>query len=213
MAAKGSNPFVPRSRNLMKLRSAAAHCEACDLWRRATQTVFGEGPVDARLMLVGETPGDQEDLQGHPFVGPSGTLLDESLAAAGIDRGQCYVTNVVKHFKWTPRGKKRLHGKPTSREILACRPWLNAEIESLDPKLIVCLGATAAQTMLGRDFRITRSRGTILPAQDGSRFILATYHPSAVLRAPSQGDRQRMRRELVEDLHVAARWLARHRQA
>ncbi len=191
-----------------KLRAAAADCQGCDLYRHATQTVFGEGPARASaLMLVGETPGDQEDRAGHPFIGPAGAFLDAALAEAGIDRGACYVTNAVKHFKWTPRGKKRLHSKPSSREILACRPWLEAEIDVVAPRLIVCLGATAAQALLGRDFRITRSRGQILPSGNAA-IVLATYHPSAVLRTPSEDDRHRMRDELVSDLQIARKWLA-----
>lgn len=200
---------MPDTHSLTKLRAAAVDCQGCELYRRATQTVFGEGPAPARLMLLGETSGDQEDRVGRPFVGPAGALLDRALVEARIDRGDCYVTNAVKHFKWTPRGKRRLHGKPNSREIFACRPWLNAEIAAVKPELIVCLGATAAQSLLGREFRITRNRGEILPDADGA-FVLATYHPSAVLRAPRDKDRERMRNELASDLKVAARWLAVH---
>jgi DNA polymerase len=199
--------FVPDTHSLARLRAAAAGCEGCDLFRRATQTVFGEGPAKARLMLVGETPGDQEDLAGRPFVGAAGRLLDELLAEAGIDRQKTYVTNAVKHFKWEPRGKRRLHAKPSSREIAACRPWLEAEIASIEPDLIVCLGATAAQSFLGRDFRITRQRGRILPGGGNAR-ILATYHPSAVLRAPDEESRGAMRSDMLHDLKVAAAWMA-----
>jgi uracil-DNA glycosylase len=206
MQTRSAQEFVPRTRSLRTLRDAAAHCEGCELFRRATQTVFGEGPSRARMMLVGETPGDREDLEGRPFVGAAGRLLDEALAAVGIDRTTVYVTNAVKHFKWTPRGKRRLHAKPGAREISACRPWLDAEISIVAPRLIVCMGATAAQALLGRQFRITRERGKLLP-QNGGTEILATYHPSAVLRAPDQDARRQMRQEFQSDLQVAADWL------
>jgi uracil-DNA glycosylase len=205
---KSAREFVPETRSITKLREAAAVCEGCELFQRATQTVFGEGPPRARLMLVGETPGDQEDLAGRPFVGAAGRLLDEALAEVGIDRTEIYITNAVKHFKWTPSGKRRLHAKPSSREIKACHPWLEAEIASIAPELIVCLGATAAQALLGRDFRITRQRGELLTSAWGSQ-ILATYHPSAVLRAPDEAARQAMRRDLVNDLKLAADWLGK----
>jgi uracil-DNA glycosylase len=198
--------FVPDTRDLTKLRAAAASCQGCELYKQATQTVFGEGPRDAQLMLVGETAGDQEDLAGRPFVGAAGRLLDEALVEVGIDRKTTYVTNIVKHFKWTPRGKRRLHAKPSSREIAACFPWLEAEIQSVDPELIVCLGATAAQGLLGRDFRITRQRGEILESPRAAH-VLATYHPAAVLRAPEESARRAMRADLVSDLTVAANWL------
>lgn len=200
--------FVPDTHNIPKLRAAAAACQGCELFRRATQTVFGEGSRSARLMLVGETPGDQEDLAGRPFVGPAGRLLDDALAEVGIARDQTYVTNAVKHFKWTARGKKRLHSKPSAREISACQPWLEAEIASIAPELIVCLGATAAQVLLGRDFRITRQRGQVL-SSDWSDHIIATYHPSAVLRAPDERTRRTMRSEFVHDLRLAADWVAK----
>ncbi len=158
-------------------------------------------------MLVGETPGDQEDLAGRPFVGAAGRLLDESLEAAGIDRQAVYVTNAVKHFKWTPRGKRRLHAKPSARETAACRPWLEAEIETIEPDLIVCLGATAAQALLGRTFRVTRERGRVLPRE--AWHVLATYHPSAILRAPDDATRRAMRKQFVADLHVARVWLSK----
>jgi DNA polymerase len=209
--SRSAAEFVPATHSIARLRAAAAECEGCELFRRATQTVFGEGPATARLMLVGETPGDQEDLAGHPFVGAAGRLLDDLLAEAGIDRRKTYVTNAVKHFKWEPRGKRRLHAKPSSREIAACRPWLEAEIASIEPELIVCLGATAAQGLLGRDFRITRQRGKILPGDDGRR-ILATYHPSAVLRAPDEDSRHQMRGDMLRDLRTAAGWLAKSRR-
>jgi uracil-DNA glycosylase family protein len=203
-----ANPFVPETRNLKNLRHAATVCEGCELFRAATHTVFGEGPPDARLMLVGEAAGDQEDLAGKPFVGPAGRLLDEALAEVGIERDATYVTNVVKHFKWTPAGKRRLHSKPSSREIAACFPWLEAEIESIEPELIVCLGATAAQALLGRDFRITRQRGQILPSPMAAQ-VLATYHPSAILRAPDVDRRRAMREEFISDLKLVAQRLAK----
>ncbi len=208
MTATSAISFVPDTRSLAKLREAAESCQGCELFRRATQTVFGEGPARARLMLVGETPGDQEDIAGHPFVGAAGKLLNEALAEAGINREKAYVTNAVKHFKWTPRGKKRLHAKPNAREILACRPWLEAEIACIHPALIVCLGATASQTLLGRSFRITRERGKVIE-WDGPSPVLATYHPSAILRAPDEKARRQMRQDLVDDLQVAAEWLAK----
>src|SRR5438132_3904521 len=152
-------PLVPPRPTLVSLRAAAAHCQACDLWRRGTQTVFGEGARRAAAMFVGEQPGNEEDLSGHPFVGPAGRLLDKALEEAGIERSRAYVTNVVKHFKWEPRGKRRIHKKPNAEEIGACRPWLDAEMQAVRPRVVVALGATAAQTLLGRDFRVTRQRG------------------------------------------------------
>jgi uracil-DNA glycosylase len=168
----------------------------------ATQTVFGEGPATAELILIGETPGDQEDRQGRPFVGPAGRLLDEALTAAGLDRQSVYITNAVKHFKWEERGKRRLHKKPSAREQAACRPWLEAEIRVVRPRVIVCLGATAAQSLPGAAFRITKQRGRLLTSNP-SEAILATHHPSAVLRTPLPEDRQRMREELAADLRTA----------
>jgi uracil-DNA glycosylase family protein len=208
MQTKSAQEFIPQTRSIRALREAAAHCQGCELFRRATQTVFGEGPARAKLMLVGETPGDREDIEGRPFVGAAGRLLDEALAEVGIERDSVYVTNAVKHFKWTPRGKRRLHAKPSAREMTACRPWLEAEISILAPKLIVCLGATAAQALLGRLFRVTQQRGKLL-SQESGREILATYHPSAVLRAPDEETRRRMRREFFSDLKIAAEWLGR----
>jgi len=195
--------FLPPRLNLTALRAAAAQCKGCDLYKNATQTVFGEGPRRAQMILLGEVPGDEEDKQGKPFVGPAGRLLDDSLEEAGISRDEVYVTNAVKHFRWEPRGKRRLHKKPSWRQIEACRPWLHAEILVVKPAVLVCLGATAAQTMLGRDFRITKHRGEFFPG-DEVNWITATYHPSAVLRAPEKADRDRMRAEFVEDLHHAA---------
>jgi uracil-DNA glycosylase len=208
MQATSAREFVPQTHSLRAMREAASRCQGCDLYRHATQTVFGVGPAHARVMLVGETPGDREDIEGRPFVGAAGRLLDESLEAVGIDRETVYVTNAVKHFKWTPRGKRRLHAKPSAREITACRPWLDGEISIVAPRLIVCMGATAAQALLGRQFRITKERGKLLPQSDGKE-ILATYHPSAVLRAPDEDARRRMRREFVSDLKVASDWLKR----
>ena len=193
--------FLPERRSVDSLRRAEQTCRGCELYQRATQAVGGEGPTTAQMVLVGETPGDAEDQAGHPFVGPSGALLDLALEAAGIDRQEVFVTNVVKHFKWEPRGKRRLHAKPSSREIAACRPWLDAELELLRPRVIVCLGATAAQALLGRDFRVTKQRGEIVSGDFGK--VIATYHPAAVLRAPDEDRRQQMRQELIDDLRVA----------
>lgn len=194
--------FLPERFNLKSLRAAAEYCRGCDLYKNTTQTVFGEGPRHAHIILLGEVPGDQEDVQGKPFVGPAGRLLDESLEEAGISRDDVYVTNAVKHFRWEPRGQRRLHKKPSWRQIEACRPWLQAEILVIKPAVIVCMGATAAQTMLGRDFRITKHRGEFFPGE--SAWLTATYHPSAILRAPDKEDRKRMRTEFIDDLHHAA---------
>ncbi len=195
--------FLPERRNLASLRRAAQSCQGCELYKHATQTVFGEGLRRSRVVLVGEVPGDQEDRQGKPFVGPAGRLLDQVLGDAGIPREETYVTNAVKHFKYEERGKRRLHKKPTWYEIKACRPWLLAEIDTINPKLVVCLGATAAKSLLGLEFRITRERGRLL-SWDAGPWIMATYHPSAVLRAPEKEDRDRMRDELIHDLRQAA---------
>lgn len=188
--------------DLDALRSAAADCRGCDLYRNATQTVFGDGDPDASVMLVGEQPGDQEDLVGEPFVGPAGMLLDRALVDAGIDRTRTYVTNAVKHFKWEARGRRRLHKKPSSREVSACRPWLEAEIQRVHPTLVLCLGATAAQALLGPDFRVTRQRGQVFEGH-GTR-ITATVHPSSILRAEGE-DREREYGRFVSDLREAAR--------
>jgi DNA polymerase len=192
--------------SLEELKRAAADCRACDLWERATQTVFGAGPPDAPLMLVGEQPGDWEDRQGEPFVGPAGRLLDEALERAGIDRCRAYVTNVVKHFKWEPRGKRRLHSKPNQVEIAACRRWIDGEIAALQPRVIVCLGATAAQSLIGRDFRVTKGRGTPIPSTLAPH-VVATVHPSSILRAPDEETREAEMRAFVDDLVVVARLL------
>jgi uracil-DNA glycosylase len=204
----GSEPFIPKGGpTLPMLRDAVQHCRGCDLYRNATQAVFGElemgtGAIRPKveIMMIGEQPGDQEDKQGRPFVGPAGKLLDECLKEATIDRRKVYVTNTVKHFKWEPRGKLRIHKKPSAREIRACRPWLEAELEVIRPKLIVCLGAVAAQSLLGSTFRITQSHGKIQQTE-GLPPIIATLHPSAILRARTVNDRHRDRELLLNDLH------------
>jgi uracil-DNA glycosylase len=202
--AKDAAMLIPDRPTLPKVREAAAHCDACDLYQQATQTVFGEGARKAELMLIGEQPGDAEDLSGHPFVGPAGKLLDRALAEAGIDRGDAYVTNAVKHFKWEPRGKRRIHKKPNAGEIAACRPWLDVEIQLVKPRAIVCLGATAAQALLGRTFRLTAHRGELIPSPLAP-VLLATVHPSALLRAPDEETRHRETRRFVEDLRQVRR--------
>jgi uracil-DNA glycosylase len=199
---------VPRSAGLEGAREAAAGCKACDLWQRATQTVFGEGRDHVPLMLVGEQPGDREDLAGRPFIGPAGRLLDSALTEAGIDRERVFVSNVVKHFKWRPSGKRRLHERPNAAEVRACRPWLDLELEIVRPNLLVCLGATAAQAIVGQDFRITEQRGEILPAIDGGPPVLATFHPSAILRSRTPEDRERSMAALIADLSMAASFVA-----
>lgn len=201
--------FLPPDRDLAILAEAASTCEGCDLYKAATQTVFGEGPAHAPMMLIGETPGDREDVEGRPFVGPAGRLLGEALHEAGIERSEVYVTNAVKHFKWAPAGKRRLHKKPSAREIAACVPWLEAELEAVQPQVAVCLGATAAQALLGRTFRITRQRGEMIRGDRLAPWFLATWHPSAVLRAPDPDARSRMRTEMIDDLKVATRELQR----
>lgn len=201
--------FIPKRPTLTALRKAAKSCTACPLYRDATQTVFGAGPAASRLMLIGEQPGDAEDLAGLPFVGPAGRLLDRALAEAGIDRARVYVTNAVKQFKWVQRGKRRLHSKPGAREIVACHPWLAAEIAALAPAVIVCLGATAAHSLLGSAFRVTRRRGEIIASAlaPGAR-IMATIHPSALLREPDQAAREAAFARLVGELHRVAALLA-----
>ena len=196
---------IRRARSLGGLRRAAVQCRACGLWERATQTVFGEGTEGARLMFLGEQPGDAEDRAGHPFVGPAGRILDRALAAVGIDRDDVYITNVVKHFTWrrAPRGKRRIHQRPDRAEEVACRPWLEAEVARIGPVLIVCLGATAAQALLGRSFRVTRQRGQVLPTSLGPQ-AMATIHPSAVLRATDDAARAAAYDGLVADLAMAA---------
>jgi uracil-DNA glycosylase family protein len=196
-----------RSDSLSVLRKAARTCHDCPLWARATQTVFGEGSPHARVMLVGEQPGDQEDLQGHPFVGPAGQLLDRALQEAGVDRNTVYITNAVKHFKWEPRGKRRLHKTPAQREIEACRQWLEGEIRAIQPRVIACLGATAARALLGREFRVTRQRGKFVESPH-ARFVFATFHPSAILRARDEESREAAFAGLVADLALIRRALA-----
>ena len=195
--------LVPERPSLPKLREAAAGCTACPLHETGTQTVFGEGSSKAEVVFVGEQPGDQEDLQGKPFVGPAGKLLDKALEDAGIDRSQVYVTNVVKHFKWQARGKRRIHQKPNWSEIAACRPWLEAELEVIEPRVLVCLGATAAQALLGRDFRVSRRRGELVES-DLAENVIATVHPSSILRADDE-TREQEYRELVRDLEKVAK--------
>jgi DNA polymerase len=195
--------FVPPDPSLRKLREAAAGCRGCHLYERATQTVFGEGLVRSRVMLVGEQPGDQEDRAGRPFVGPAGRLLDQALVEAGIDRGLAYVTNAVKHFKWQARGKRRIHAKPSWAELAACRPWLDAELEVVAPDVLVCLGATAAQALLGRQFRVTRSRGEWVESPL-ARWVTATIHPSAILRQQDDESRHAEYAAFVDDLRIVA---------
>jgi DNA polymerase len=189
--------------SLADLRERAEGCKACDLWRTGTQTVFGEGPDRADAMLVGEQPGDREDIEGRPFVGPAGRVLDDALAAAGIDRERVYLTNVVKHFKWRPRGKRRIHAKPSWTEVAACRPWLDAELAALSPRVLVCLGATAAQALLGRSFRVTQDRGRLVPS-DLAPAVIATVHPSSILRAEAE-ERAAQLDAFVDDLRAVAR--------
>ena len=196
-------PLVPDRPSLPKLKEAAAGCTACPLHETGTQTVFGEGTSKAEVVFVGEQPGDQEDLQGKPFVGPAGKLLDKALEDAGIDRSQVYITNVVKHFKWQARGKRRIHQKPNWSEIAACRPWLEAELEVIEPRVLVCLGATAAQALLGRDFRVSRQRGELVESELAEN-VLATVHPSSILRADEE-TREAEYGELVRDLKTVAK--------
>jgi len=206
-ALQTAAPLIPPRPTLSALRKAAASCKACDLWKRGTQTVFGEGARTARVMLVGEQPGNDEDLAGHPFVGPAGKLLDRALEEAGIDRGQAYVTNVVKHFKWEPKGKRRIHAKPDMVEITACLPWLQAEIDVVKPRALVCLGSTAAQALLGRTFRVTQQRGQFV-SSPLAPLVTATVHPSAILRAPDDETRRAERGRFVADLKKVAKALA-----
>jgi len=200
-SSEGAAALIPPSPTLPLLQSAAKSCKACDLWKLGTQTVFGEGPARARVMFVGEQPGDSEDRAGHPFVGPAGRMLDEALSEVGIDRDEVYVTNVVKHFKWeaAQRGKRRIHKKPRQSEIEACRPWLDAELQVVRPEVLVCLGASAAQALLGRDFRVTRDRGKLIKS-DLAPNVMATTHPASILRAPDSTAREQARREFVRDL-------------
>jgi DNA polymerase len=199
--------LIPPGASLRQVREIAAGCQACDLYRNATQTVFGEGRPGAKVMLLGEQPGNDEDLAGHPFVGPAGRLLDKALDDAGIERALTYVTNVVKHFKWEPRGKRRIHSKPNAAEITACLPWLQSEIRLVHPHVLVCLGATAAQAILGRQFRVTQHRGEVVESALAPR-VVATVHPSSILRAPDDETRRTEIQRFVEDLRLAARLIA-----
>jgi uracil-DNA glycosylase len=200
-------PFLPERRSLRALNEAVHECRGCGLWQRATQAVFGEGPTRAEVMMVGEQPGDREDLAGKPFVGPAGRVLDTALEDAGIERDLVYVTNAVKHFKWKARGKRRIHDKPSWTEVQACLPWLEAELEAVRPQVLVAMGATAAQALLGRDFRVTRDRGRPVPSPLAPN-VLATIHPSAVLRAGEEADRREALESLTDDLRVVAGLLA-----
>jgi uracil-DNA glycosylase family protein len=206
--ARSAAPFVPDTTSVRKLSAAAHECTGCDLYKNATQVVFGSGPQSARVMFVGEQPGDQEDLQGAPFVGPAGALLDKALADAGIPRSDVYVTNAVKHFSWEPRGKRRIHKKPRASEIRACRPWLEAELRTVKPAIVVLLGASAAQAVLGPKFKLMQNRGQLIPSPLGDR-VLATIHPSAVLRAPDSEGRRAAYDMLVADLKIVAKTLGR----
>jgi uracil-DNA glycosylase len=204
--------FLPERRTLAALARAAEDCRGCDLYRNATQTVFGEGRAGAQIMLVGEQPGDREDVEGHPFVGPAGRLLDTALEQAGIDRADVYVTNVVKHFRFEARGKRRIHRKPSAEQIRACRPWLEAELDAVAPQIVVCLGATAAQALLGRSFKLTEHRGELLE-WDRDPLIAATVHPSSILRSPDERTRHEQTEAFVRDLRSAAAALGRRRGA
>ena len=196
--------FFPAAPRCRRLRTAVQDCRGCPLYLGATQAVFGEGPVDARIMLVGEQPGDREDLEGHPFVGPAGKLLDRALQEAGLERGKVYITNAVKHFNFEPRGKFRLHKRPPAMAVKACRPWLDAEVKLLEPEVVVLLGATAAQAILGATFRVTKDRGKIIQ-HDFAPAVIATLHPSAILRAPDEAAREAGFQLLVTDLKLAAK--------
>ena len=204
-----ATPFLPpdQERTLDVLREAARSCRACDLFFSGTQTVFGEGPERADVMMIGEQPGDMEDRAGQPFVGPAGRVLDEALDEVGIDRSRVYVTNVVKHFKWVARGKRRIHSKPNAREIRACRPWLDAELEDVQPRVVVLLGATAAQALLGGKFRVTQERGKPLEGTSLAPYVVATVHPASILRAPDPETRESEGRAFVEDLRTVKRLL------
>jgi len=196
-------PLIPVRPTLDRLRAAAKSCRACPLWKTGTQTVFGEGSPEAKVLFVGEQPGNDEDLAGRPFVGPAGKLLDKVLEEVGIDRDEVYVTNVVKHFKWEPVGKRRIHKKPNSREIAACRPWLDAELDVIEPTVLVCLGATASQALLGKDFRVSRQRGQLIESSLAP-FVMATVHPSSILRAPNDEKRREAREQFTADMRKVA---------
>jgi uracil-DNA glycosylase len=199
-----ATPFLPERESLKTLREAAADCRGCDLWRDATQTVFGEGPRRARVMIVGETPGDREDREGRPFVGPAGRELDKALEAAGIDRDDVYVTNAVKHFRFEERGKRRIHQRPDARQVRACNPWLDAELRQVRPDALIVMGATAAKALLGSSFRVTQHRGELLDSPLAP-LVTATIHPSAILRAPGEEERQAERRAFTADIEMAAK--------
>jgi DNA polymerase len=205
-ADSAANALIPPRPTLTSLKNAAADCKACDLWKKGTQTVFGEGARRSRVMFVGEQPGNEEDLSGKPFVGPAGRLFDNALEEAGIERKQTYVTNVVKHFKWEPRGKRRIHKKPNATQIAACRPWLEAELLVVKPAILVALGATAAQSLIGPQFRVTKQRGEFLESTLAP-YVMATVHPSSILRAPDDETRQLEYRRFVDDLKKLARVL------
>lgn len=206
--ASSAAAFIPEEPTLASVRAAAAECRACDLWKVGTQTVFGDGGNDAEVMLVGEQPGDQEDRTGKPFVGPAGQLLDRALVEAGINRQKTYVTNVVKHFKWVAKGRRRIHQSPDSWEITACRPWLETEILLIKPQIIVCLGAIAAQTLIGKQFRVSRQRGMFI-GSSLAPFVIATVHPSSILRIPDDAARAGATRQFVDDLKKVATQLSR----
>ena len=199
----GAESFIPRGKGLTALRVAAEGCRGCELWSSATQTVFGEGPARSGLMLVGEQPGDREDLSGHPFVGPAGRVLDSGLELAGIDRESVYLTNAVKHFRWKARGKRRLHERPARSHVVACRPWLRAELERVRPRVLVLMGAVAAQSLLGPEFSVTRGRGLLASAPEGLPSVVVTVHPSSILRGPDEERRTRLE-DFATDLRLAA---------
>ncbi len=205
---RSAAPFVPQTKSIRTLTVAAHECRGCDLYKTATQVVFGAGPGKARVVFVGEQPGDQEDRQGAPFVGPAGAMLDKALEDAGIPRDDVYVTNAVKHFKWEPRGKRRIHKKPRASEVKACWPWLEAELRAVKPEIVVCLGATAAQSMLGAQFKLMQNRGKLV-VSPLAEHVVATIHPSAVLRAPDSEGRRQAYESLVADLRVVAKALKR----
>lgn len=204
--------FLPTSRALPVLEKASKSCRGCELWKKGTQTVFGAGASRAEVMLVGEQPGDKEDLSGKPFVGPAGALLDKALVAARIDREKVYVTNAVKHFNWEPRGKRRIHKKPNAMHIAACRPWLDAEIEAVKPRVVVCLGATAAQALLGRTFKVTQRRGELI-SSNIAPYLLATVHPSSILRAPDEESRHEEMARFIDDLRTVSHALEKKKAA
>jgi len=209
-----ATPLIPKKPTIDSLRAAARSCKACDLWKKGKQTVFGEGDSRPSMMLIGEQPGDKEDIAGHPFVGPAGRILDDALDAAGIDRKKVYLTNAVKHFSWVPaeRGKRRIHKKPRYSEINACRPWLDAEIGVTHPEVIICMGATAAQALLGREFSVLRDRGKFVPSPLAP-YVMATVHPSSILRAQDEKSRHEQKEAFIADLRIAAAQVNKLRRA